>query len=78
MMYKNLTSIVETETPKYEIEIDTDLLETFNNYPSRKLPCVDVYTYKMGLPYSRLAYAVPNRIWAENIWQGYIDKLKSK
>ena len=70
IVYKKLTSIVETETPKYEIEIETDLLKIDNDYPFRKLPGVDIFTYKMGLPYSRLAFAVPNRIWAaKNIWQ---------
>ena len=35
---------------------------------------VDLYSYKMGLPYSRLAFAVPNRIWAaENIWNSILN-----
>ncbi|MBL1213026.1 MAG: hypothetical protein HND52_06700 [Ignavibacteriae bacterium] len=70
LIYRKLISIVENELSNHKIEINPKLLIKENKHPVSKLNGADVFTYKMGLPYSRLAFAVPNRIWAaENVWQ---------
>jgi PPIC-type peptidyl-prolyl cis-trans isomerase-like protein len=70
LIYKKLVSIVEIESLNHEIETDAELLRIENEYPANKLNAADIFTYKMGLPYSRLAFSVPNRIWAaEYVWK---------
>lgn len=74
LIYQKLISIVETEALIHEIKISAELLKKQIEYSTTQLPAADIFTYKMGLPYSRLAFAVPNRIWAaENVWQSVLN-----
>ena len=73
LLYKKLKNIIEQEKNKFEISINSELLKGLNLPKVENNFGVDLYSYKMGLPYSRLAFAVPNRIWAaENVWNSIL------
>ncbi len=74
LIHQKLISIAEAEIQNHDFVINTELLNEEIELPATRLHAADVYSYKMGLPYSRLAFAVSNRIWAaENVWQSMIE-----
>ena len=74
LIYKKLKNIINNEKPNRRTSINASLLNTINVSQSEKKIGVDLFTYKMGLPYSRLAFAAPNRIWAaENVWNSILS-----
>lgn len=75
LLLKKLKNIIEQEKNNLKISINSELLKELNLPITDNSFGVDLYSYKMGLPYSRLAFAVPNRIWAaENIWNSILNK----
>ena len=64
LIYKKLNNRIEEIKTKHDVFINTDLLGEIKSSKDENVFGVDLYSYKMGLPYSRLAFAVPNRIWA--------------
>ncbi|MEN8191301.1 MAG: peptidylprolyl isomerase [Bacteroidota bacterium] len=73
IIYQELLKIVDKEEPNHKIFVNKEMLNKINVPKKKNNFGVDLFSYKMGLPYSRLAFAVPNRIWAaENVWNSII------
>ncbi len=74
LIYKKIQSQILLEKERHEIFINLEVLKEIHLPKYENILGVDLFSYKMGLPYSRLAFAVPNRIWAaENVWNSILN-----